>query len=147
MTNAGDSRFRTGRTVVDDPSVRDAREWREHVRRQFPGRHDVLDRPIANHKIVRDDSPMASPPQSFGTHVRGSRARGRLRKFAHAIFEIRALRIVRVRSERGKLPRAMRRVVALRMTSAAEPLDPSILDSRALERRGKFRLVELRPSF
>jgi len=33
------------------------------------------------------------------------------------------------------------------MTPAAEPLDPSILVSRALERRGKFRLVELRPSF
>ena len=117
------------------------------MRRQFPGRHDVLDRPIACDQIVRDDSPMASPPQTFRAHVRSSRGRRRLRKFTHAIFKIRTLRVVRVRSERGKLPCSVRRVVALRTAPAAEPLDPSILDVRALERRGKLRLVELRPSF
>ena len=116
------------------------------MRRQFPGRHDVLDRPIANHEIVRDDSPMASPPQSFRTHVSRPVARGGVHQFAQAIFKIPTLRVVCVRSECGKLPRSMRRVVALRTAPAAELLDPSIFDVRAPERRGEFRLVELRPS-
>ena len=136
--------------VINDSPVDDARERREHVRRQLPGRHDVLDGPTARDQIVRDNSPMASPPQSFRTHVRSPvRSPGecrRISQFAHAIFKIHTLRVVRVRSKSGKLPRDVRRIDALRAASAAEPLDPSILDLRALERGGQFRLVELRPS-
>ena len=113
---------------------------------RFPGRHDVLDGPVAHHQVVRDDSPMASPPQPLGTHVRRARGRRRLRQFAHAVFEIRTLRVVSIGSERRKLPCGVRRVGALRTAPAAELLDPSILDSRALQRRRQFRLVELRPS-
>jgi len=40
----------------------------------------------------------------------------------------------------------MRRIDALRAASATEAFDPSILDSRALERLREFSLVELRPA-
>ena len=116
------------------------------MRRQLSGRHDVVDRPIADHKVVRDDSSMASPPQSLRTHIRAARSQSRLREFAQALFKICGLRVVSVRPERLMLPRGVRRIVALRMTPAAEPLDPSILDSRAFERRRQLCLIELRPS-
>jgi hypothetical protein len=116
------------------------------MRRQLPGRHDVLDRPIAHQQIVRDDSPVASPPQSFGAHVRGARAGRRVSQFAQTVGEIPTLRVVCVRSESRQLPCRMLGVGALRAAPAAEVLEPSILDPRALERPGQFRLVELRPS-
>ncbi len=124
------------------------------MRLQLAVGHDVLDGPSANREIVRDNSPMASPPQSpmasppepFRTHVRSPAARSGRDQFAQPRGEIGALGVVSVRSKRGKLPRCVRRIFALRMPPPAQLPHPSVLDSGPLERARNFRLIELRPS-
>jgi hypothetical protein len=113
---------------------------------QFAVRHDVLDLPSANREMVRDNSPMASPPEPFRAHIRGPCACSGLGQFAQPRGEIGALRIVSVRSKRVELPRGVRRIFALRMPPPAQLPHPSVLDSGSFERARNFRLVELRPS-
>src|SRR5208282_5725801 len=62
--------------IVDDLSIRHAREGREFVRSKFAVGHDVIDAPSANYQMVRDYSPVALPPQSFRAQVRGAQSRG-----------------------------------------------------------------------
>ena len=116
------------------------------MRLQLAVRHDVFDVPSTDREIVGNNSPMASPPQPLRTHVRSPRAGTGLSQFVQPRIEIRALRIVSVRAKRRKLPRCVRRILALRMPPPAQLLEPSVFDSNPPERARKFRLVELRPS-
>lgn len=109
-------------------------------------RHDVLDVPPAHEQIVRDDPPVASPPQSLRAHVRRSLARGYVHQRVQSRLPFGGFRVIGVRAKRGMLPCGVRRIRACRMAPAAEQLDPPVRNASVIQRARQLGLIEVGPA-
>jgi hypothetical protein len=135
-----------GLGIGQRPRRPEERRSRHAGRFHVAGAENVQDLLAAGDEIVRDDAPMAAPPDGFGAHDRGACGVTPFAQPREAGVEFLAQSVVSVVVEAGVLPESVdrRRYAALRPAQAAKRRQMLVADLSFGERSGEHVAVELR---
>ena len=94
--------------VVDNSLADFPREGCQHVRLELAVGQDVFDGPSADRQIVRDNPPMASPPEALRAHVGEANVCRSFTQLGKTALKVGSVGVIGVRSEGRVLPSDVR---------------------------------------